>query len=104
MIGVLGAILSTSIYIVLALKEIKNKNFVCFTLIGVLWLVLCMMFLLTIRTIFNFDFLSLHEMNNANGIMILFSQGFYILVSFVLRTCCFVMLIIKHIQQTRQKK
>ena len=105
MIGVLGAILSSSIYIVLALQETENKNFVCFTLIGIPVFALFTVLLLAIRITFKFDFLPPPpEVNNANGIIILFTQGCYIITSFILRTCCFVILIIKNIQKARQMK
>jgi hypothetical protein len=104
MIGVLGAILSSSIYIVLALQETENKNFVCFTLIGIPMFALFTVLLLAIRITFKFDFLPSPEVNNANGIIILFTQGCYIITSFILRTCCFVILIIKNIRKARQMK
>lgn len=96
MIGVLGAILSAAVYIVLALKETKNKNLVCFSLTSILWFALFTVLLLTIYVTFNIEFLPFHKANNVNGIMILFTQACYILVSFVLRTSCFVIMIIKH--------
>ena len=93
-LGVLCTIPSTAIYAVFALKETKNNKLVYFSLTDAFCFALCIMVLLIIGITFNFEFLNLQETNNANGIMLLFTQVCYILVSFVLRIFCFVLLIV----------
>lgn len=98
LIGVLSAILSAVVYVVVMLKESNNKKLVCFLLLGLLCFVLSMVLMLAILIIFKFNFIPLREVNNADGILILYTTGCYILVSFILRLCAFVISIIKNIR------
>lgn len=98
LIGVLSAILSAVVYVVVMLKESNNKKLVCFLLLGLLCFILSMVLTLAILIIFKFNFIPLREVNNADGILILYMTGSYILVSFILRLCAFVISIIKNIR------
>ena len=104
LIGVLGAILSTFVYVVLMLKESSNKKLVCFSLLGLFCFVLSMIFMLAILIIFKFNFVPMREVNNADGIFILFAIGCYFLVSFILRICTLAILIIKNRNAKKNNK
>lgn len=99
LIGASSAVLSAVVYVVLTLKESNNKKLACFSLISILFFVLNMVSILAIRLTFRFNFMPLREVNNADGILILFIIGCYILVSIILRICVFVISIIKNIHR-----
>lgn len=104
LLGVLGAMISSAIYFVFILKESSNKNILRFSLMSIFSFILCMAIMLGIHLTFSIDFLPLREVNNGDGIMLLFTIGSFILSSIVIRFYIFSTLIIKNLQQRKIRK
>lgn len=100
LIGVICAIFSAVVYAVFTVKEFSNKKIIYFSLVGILCFVLSIVSILALYLTFSFNFVPLREINNADGILILFSIVCYILASIIFRICIFVLSIIKNTHQT----
>lgn len=100
LIGLLGAIFSTIVYIAHILKESNIKVIAFTSLTSKLFFFLFMAIMLGMHLIFRFNFLPLREINDADGILFLFTSGCFILASIIIRTCIFVVLIVMHKSKT----
>lgn len=99
-VGALSAIFTSVVYIVLIPKEPNNKIFMYFSLLCIFCFVLSMVSVLAILLTLRLDLSSLRKVNNADGILILFITGGYLLASTILRVGVFVATIIKNSKKT----
>lgn len=92
LLGALTGLFSAVVFFILAQKESNKRRIIQFSLFCVLWFVLCTVILLIIWSSLPVGCLPLRELNNADGLLILFTQGSYILSSLILRLCIFLIL------------
>ena len=78
------AVLSSVHYTILALKESTKKKLVYFSLTSFLGFFLSMVITVIFRISVRLNVWPLREVNNADGILILFAIGCYILTSIIL--------------------
>ena len=96
LISILGAILLTVVYLVFMIKETNNRMIVWFSLSSFCSFCLCITILFVARLTFTIDNFYMRQINNADGILIIFTLACFFLTLVVLRLCVFVMLIIKN--------
>lgn len=95
LLGFFAAILYTVLFIVPTRKETNNKAILCYLLISIFSFVLCYIIMIACRAISGFTLLPMREVNNADGISILFVSACFILSSFVLKVFALIVPIIK---------
>ena len=109
----LCAILSATIYFLFLMKETCNKRIAFFSLSSILWFILTvvviLIILIAVPTILQNQFpISVfplrEEVNNADGIWMMFVTGAFILFSFVLKLILFLTFIIRNMYKTKGKK
>ena len=103
LVGLFSAVLSTVVFVMFTIKESTNKAIMFFWIISTLCFILCDVVMLALRLTFKLDFLPLREVNNANGILIVFAIGCFMLSTIILRVCAFIVLIIKNQHYRSQK-
>ncbi|MBR4058022.1 MAG: hypothetical protein IKK00_07855 [Oscillospiraceae bacterium] len=99
LIGASSAALSAFVYVALTLKESDNKKLTRFSLNSLLFFILSTVVIFAIRLTFRFGFMPLREVNHADGILLLFVIGCYILASIVLKICVYIISVIKNIHR-----
>ena len=94
LIGVVAAIGSAGICVLLMQKAISKKEIVAFAVGSTLCFILGVAIALAIRLTFSLELLPLRVTNNADGLVLLFGIGCFIAASLVLRACIFAVLLV----------
>ena len=93
--GALCATVSAAMCVLLAKQELSNKGIVCFFITNIFCFLICTVIMIAIISARPIVCFPLRETNYADGILLLFAYGSFILVSFVLRGVILGMLIIR---------
>ena len=99
LLALLGAILSAFMCVIFTHKILSNSAIVCFSLTSILCFLLCVASMLAIRILFkvqSVQIFPMRDINDADGILFLFSTGYMILFSIILKVCIFIILIIRN--------
>ena len=103
-ISSLGAALLSNYYLLVLLREVSNKTIIWFSLGSICSLSLCIAILFAVQLTCPIDIFSMRKLNDADGIVILFTTGCFVLSSALLRLCVFIALLIKNMYQSRARK
>lgn len=101
-LGFLGAVICVVVFALLIRKETSNKVIILYFLINIFSFILCYAIMMSIRMVSEFEIFSLRDVNNGDGILLLFVNGCFVLSSLVLRVCVLVVLAIKNKVRSRK--
>ena len=90
------ALVTAVVYLTYLFKINKTKEIICFSFISSLSFFLSLVVLLLIHFYFPFPVYSLRELNNADGLTLILYSGIFYVCSLVLKSCIFIILIIKN--------
>lgn len=94
--GMFCSIVFSIVYCVIARNLTDSRVLFSFSITSMICYILGMLLVIMFCLIFNKTFLTLREVNNSDGISILFFVIFYISVSVILKTVFFTYLIIRN--------
>ena len=101
-IGLVGGLISSILYVLLAWNVKKNTEMVCYSLVGCISFAVFMVIDTAIRISVPNVFGILRKSDSADGILLLFVIGTFAVVSILLDLCSFIVLIVRNrIQQHR---
>lgn len=89
------------VYFLLIRKESINKAIIYLSLTSIPFFILWLIIMIILYTVIPTDFLTLHEANIADGIIIYVVSYSFLLFSFVLKACVFIALVIKNHRYAR---
>lgn len=104
LIGFLTAMLFTTVFAMLMLKESSNKAIMCYSLISIVSFAFFVAIMMVFQLTFKFDFMIIRETNNADGILLIFTIVCFVLSSVLLRACAFILLIIRNAKKNRETR
>ena len=100
----LVAMLLTLYYVWCLAKEGSNKKIVFFFLGSLCSFLISVLLLFAVYLFVQINFSFMRELNNADGIVILFTTGCFTLSSFLLRLCTLSGLVVKNIYMSKCKR